>query len=227
MLELKDVVLQRGLRTLLTQANLRIRPGERVGLVGPSGAGKSSVLAIVAGILPIQGGRIRNDFEHIGIVFQQPRLLPWRNVLDNLVIPLRASGVSRGTAIATASDWLHWMGLHQRQRAWPRQLSGGEQHRVALARAFAIKPDLLLLDEPFSALDPSLRQEMQTLCKVAAQVTGAALLYVSHHPQELTELVDRCVNLELGRLRPCALPSRAKTVQRDTPPRNFHDAPLW
>lgn len=226
MLELEDIVLQRGPRTLLTQANLRVNPGERVGLVGPSGAGKSSLLAAVAGTLPIQGGCIRNGFQRIGMVFQQPRLLPWRSVFDNLVIPLRAAGVDHDAARATASDWLLWMGIRQHQRAWPRQLSGGELHRVALARAFAVKPDLLLLDEPFSALDPSLRKEMQTLCKVTAQVSGAALLYVSHHPQELTELVDRCVNLELGRLRPYALPGRAKTAPRAFPARNFHDAPL-
>jgi len=209
MLELDDIVLQRGARTLLTQANLRIEAGERVGLVGPSGAGKSSLLAVLAGTLPIQGGRVRNDFQRVGVAFQQPRLLPWRSVFDNVRIPLRAAGFSRQAARATARDWLHWVGLGQRLRAWPRQLSGGEAHRVALARAFSIKPDLLLLDEPFSALDPALRQEMRGLCNTAVRMTGASLLYVSHHPLELSELVDRCVNLELGRLRPYPLLGRS------------------
>ena len=158
MLELDEIILQRGARTLLTQAHLRIEAGERVGLVGPSGAGKSSLLAVLAGSLPIQGGRIRNDFQRVGVVFQQPRLLPWRSVFDNVRIPLRAAGFGRKAARATAHDWLHWVGLGQHLRAWPRELSGGEAHRVALARAFSVKPDLLLLDEPFSALDPALRQ---------------------------------------------------------------------
>lgn len=208
MLELDEIILQRGARTLLTQANLRIEAGERVGLVGPSGAGKSSLLAVVAGSLPIQGGRIRNDFQRVGVVFQQPRLLPWRSVFDNVRIPLRAAGFGRQAALATAHDWLHWVGLGQHLHAWPRELSGGEAHRVALARAFSIKPDLLLLDEPFSALDPALRQEMRGLCNTALRITGASLLYVSHHPLDLSELVDRCINLELGRLRPYPLPGR-------------------
>lgn len=207
MLELDDVVLQRGTRTLLTRANLRIEAGERVGLLGPSGAGKSSLLAAVAGTLPLQGGQISNRFVRTGVVFQQPRLLPWRSVLENVRLPLRAAGFGRQAAAATAHDWLQWVGLGARMHAWPRQLSGGEAQRVALARALSIKPDLLLLDEPFSALDPALRQEMRGLCHAALRITGAALLYVTHQPLELSPLVDRCLNLELGRLRPFPLPA--------------------
>jgi NitT/TauT family transport system ATP-binding protein len=216
MLELEDIVLQRGPRTLLAQAQLRLEPAERLGLVGPSGAGKSSLLSVIAGTLPIQAGRIRNDFLRVGIAYQQPRLLPWRSVIDNVRIPLRATGFGRRAATATARDWLHWVGLEQRLHDWPGQLSGGEAHRVALARAFSGKPDLLLLDEPFSALDPALRQQMRALCNNAVRITGAALLYVSHHPLELTELVDRCVNLELGRLRPYPLPRRSPAPPRSS-----------
>lgn len=219
MLELSNIVLRRGRHHVLDGVALRIAPGERVGLVGPSGAGKSSMLKLVAGLLQPERGTCRNGFTHTCLVFQEPRLLPWRRVRDNLTIPLRAAGYDATQARAIADDWLARVGLSGCADAWPGQLSGGMAQRVALARAFALSPDLLLLDEPFAALDPPLRRALGALCDDALACTGAALLCVSHHPDELAERVDRCLLLEHGRLRPHPLlgPRSVRAVDR-TPP---------
>lgn len=206
MLELTDISLARGTQTVLDGITLCIAPGERVGMVGPSGSGKSSLLKLVAGLLQPGTGSVANGFAHTCMVFQEPRLLPWRSVRDNLCIPLHAAGHDEHVARAIASDWLGRVGLADRADAWPGQLSGGMAQRVSLARAFALSPDLLLLDEPFSALDPDLRRELGALCDAELRRTGAALLCVSHHPQELGERVDRCLLLEHGHLTPFALP---------------------
>jgi NitT/TauT family transport system ATP-binding protein len=173
-----------------------VRPGERIGILGASGAGKSSILKLAAGLLNAQQGRLRNDFRHPVLVFQEPRLLPWCSVLENIEIPLRAARHSAADARRLALDWLQRVGLRDRDQAWPGQLSGGMAQRVALARAFALQPDLLMLDEPFSALDPGLRRSLAQSCEAGLKQTGAALLYVSHHPHELVELVDRCILLD-------------------------------
>jgi len=209
MLEFDRVVLERGGQRVLDDVELRIAPGERVGLVGPSGTGKSSLLKLAAGLLAPASGRVANRFARTCMAFQEPRLLPWRSVLDNLCIPLHAAGHDKAGARRIATRWLQRMGLAERAGAWPRQLSGGMAQRVALARAFATAPNLLLLDEPFAALDPALRRELGALCDAELARTGAALLCVSHHPRELAERVDRCLRLEHGRLLPCALPCPA------------------
>lgn len=196
MLELKQIGLQFGARQVLQDFDLQVRPGERIGILGASGAGKSSILKLAAGLLNAQQGSLRNDFCHSVLVFQEPRLLPWCSVLENIEIPLRAARHSAGDARRIALDWLQRVGLHDWKLTWPRQLSGGMAQRVALARAFALQPDLLLLDEPFSALDPGLRRSLTQLCEAGLKDTGAALLYVSHHPHELVELVDRCILLD-------------------------------
>ncbi|MDP3978913.1 MAG: ABC transporter ATP-binding protein [Pseudomonas sp.] len=201
MLDYRDVHLQLGGRPVLDGFDLRLEAGERVGILGPSGAGKSSLLKLIAGLLPAQGGQCRSDFRHAVLVFQEPRLLPWCRVGENLEIPLRAIGHDAAAARRLALDWLQRVGLEQYAQAWPGQLSGGMAQRVALARAFAVQPDLLLLDEPFSALDPALRGALTQLCREGLEHTGATLLCVSHHPHELIELVDRCVLLDSGRGR--------------------------
>lgn len=206
MLEFSRVVLERAGQRVLDGVDLRIFPGQRVGLVGPSGAGKSSLLQLAAGLLAPASGAVGNTFARTCVAFQEPRLLPWRSVLENLRIPLRAAGHDDAQARRIAGRWLARVGLDARAQAWPRQLSGGMAQRVSLARAFALEPDLLLLDEPFGALDPALRQELGELCDAELARTGAALLCVSHHPQELARRVDRCLRLEHGHLHPCLLP---------------------
>jgi NitT/TauT family transport system ATP-binding protein len=201
MLELREVNLTLSGRRVLDGFDLQLVAGERVGILGPSGAGKSSLLKLIAGLLRVQGGHYRNSFRHPVLVFQEPRLLPWCRVCENLEIPLRAVGHGAAQARRLALEWLERVGLSEHAQAWPGQLSGGMAQRVALARAFAVQPDLLLLDEPFSALDPALRDTLARLCREGLEHTGATLLCVSHHPHELIALVDRCVLLDNGRAR--------------------------
>ncbi|NYT59936.1 ABC transporter ATP-binding protein [Alcaligenaceae bacterium] len=193
MLELRAVSLNFGTVAVLDNIDFFLRPGERVGLLGASGTGKSSLLKMAAGLLATSSGACLNSYRHPLLVFQEPRLLPWRRIHQNIEIPLLAAGLSPQQAQARAQHWLARVGLAASAQAWPHELSGGMAQRAALARAFALEPDLLLLDEPFSALDPALRADLGQLCVQCAADTGAAMLCISHHPHELVDMVERCV----------------------------------
>ncbi|MBO1015046.1 ABC transporter ATP-binding protein [Achromobacter sp. SD115] len=207
MLEMQSLSLRYGAQTVLQDVNLRLRPGERLGLIGPSGAGKSSLLRLAAGLVRPSGGTLRNGFRHPVLMFQEPRLLPWRHALDNVALPLRGAGHAQRQARALAAQWLARVGLDAAMQSWPGELSGGMAQRVALARALALTPDLLMLDEPFSALDPALRRQLAACCGEELARSGAALLCISHDPGELLGLVDRCVMVHRGNVTPIALES--------------------
>lgn len=191
MLELDGVALGYGSRKVIEGVHLQVAAGERVGLVGPSGAGKSSLLKVMAGLLGVMEGKVVNRFERRRLVFQEPRLLPWRSVADNIDLALAAAGVVPAERAVRRTQWLEKVGLQGMENAWPGELSGGMAQRVALARALAVEPDLLLLDEPFSALDPELRRELGLMCSEQAKASHAALVCISHQPWELAQLVDR------------------------------------
>ena len=193
MIEASHVVIAQGGRRVCGIASLRVREGERLGIAGRSGAGKSSLLQLCAGLSKPAAGAWTNTFARPAIMFQQPTLLPWRTVRDNLIIPLRAGGFEETQAQARADDWLRRVGLDKHAHAWPSSLSGGMAQRLALARALAYEPDLLLLDEPFSALDPALRARMMRYCEEWLDVSGAAMICVSHQPEELAGLTTRCL----------------------------------
>lgn len=200
MLELRQVSLKFGSRSVLDGVDFRLAAGERVGVLGASGAGKSSLLKMAAGLLPATSGAVVNSYRHPLLVFQEPRLLPWRRLRENVEIPLLAAGSPKEQARDRADHWLGKVGLSGYHDAWPRELSGGQAQRAALARAFALQPDLLLLDEPFSALDPALRADLGALCIQCLRDTGAAMLCISHHPHELVNMVDRCILISRGKL---------------------------
>lgn len=220
MLEMQSLCLRYGAQPVLNHVDLRLAPSERLGLLGPSGAGKSSLLRLAAGLLRPSDGLLRNTFRHPVLMFQEPRLLPWRRVLDNVALPLRAAGHRPADAHAIAMDWLARVGLDAAGQAWPGELSGGMAQRVSLARALALEPDLLLLDEPFSALDPALRHQLSLCCHEALTRRRTALLCISHDPHELLGLVDRCILVDQGRLTPIPLsgplgsPQRAADAER-------------
>ena len=180
---------------LLRDFVLDIAPASVVALVGPSGVGKSTLLRLVAGIDTAFAGRIAldgmraADAPPAGFVFQDSRLLPWLTALDN--IRAVAPGANRETALAQLAE----VGLAASADAWPHQLSGGMQRRVALARAFAVNPRLLLLDEPFVSLDRHLVAEVQRLFLALLQRSGGTAILVTHLAEDAARLADRAVLL--------------------------------
>lgn len=198
MLKLQDLSLCFGSKQILSNVNLTIDPGDAIGLIGPSGAGKSSLLRIAAGILSPTNGLCSNSFKRTYMVFQEPRLLPWRSVADNIDIAMRCAQIPADKISKRRNYWLDCVGLTESAHAWPAELSGGMAQRAALARALALEPDLLLLDEPFSALDPDLRAELGQLCVQYTQSIGAAVVCISHQPWELKGLVSRMLRVADG-----------------------------
>jgi NitT/TauT family transport system ATP-binding protein len=142
----------------LEDLNLDVREGEFLSLLGPSGCGKSTALRLIAGLADVSGGRIDwpsggSARQDIGFVFQEPTLMPWATVTDNVHLPLKLRGVSRAQALPRIMDTLSLVGLSDFANVYPRELSGGMKMRVSIARALATEPKLLLMDEPFAALD--------------------------------------------------------------------------
>jgi len=188
--------------TALEDIHLTIAEGEFVSLIGPSGCGKSTLLRLVADLEQPTGGTVtvtgkparqaRLDQDY-GIAFQQAGLLDWRSVAENVELPLQVHGVGRAERRARAAELLELVGLADFARSRPGELSGGMQQRVAIARALATRPKLLLMDEPFGALDEMTRERMQAeLLRIAGE-TGAAVLFVTHSIPEAVVLSDRVV----------------------------------
>jgi NitT/TauT family transport system ATP-binding protein len=171
-----------------------IAPGEVVGVVGPSGCGKSTLLRIVAGLLPPTRGEVRTPAAgplRAGFVFQDPRLLPWRSAAGNVRFGLEGRGPLAPDAAARVQAVLELVGLGGFAARYPHELSGGMQQRVALARALALEPEILLLDEPFGALDALTRSYLQEeLARIVAR-TGRTVLLITHDIDEALLLSDR------------------------------------
>ena len=193
---------------------LAVDAGEVVALLGPNGAGKTTALRALAGLVPLTGGRIRvgdrtledvaagrwtpTELRPIGVVFQDYLLFPHLSALENVAFGPRSHGVARTQARAVAAGWLARVGLAEHARRKPRQLSGGQAQRVALVRALAVEPDLLLLDEPLAALDARTRLDTRAeLQRHLAAHPGATLL-VTHDPLDALVLADRLVIVENG-----------------------------
>lgn len=179
------------LRTVLEDIDLELPAGRTVALVGPSGCGKTTLLHLCAGLLTVQSGQIDNAFERPAMMFQQPRLLPWKTTLANITLGLKAEGLARRPREARARQIAAAMGLDERAlELFPHALSGGMQSRAALARALVLEPDLLLMDEPFSALDIGLRTQMHQLLLNEQAQRGLAVLMITHDPMEAVRLAD-------------------------------------
>ncbi len=196
MLNWKNVSHDYGTNRVLADVNLRVNPGEVLTLAGRSGCGKTSLLNMAAGLLEPGAGLVVNDFSRTACVFQEPRLLPWRRALDNIAFGLKAMGRGRGERNAKARSLAGRMGLEPRDlEKYPHELSGGMRQRVSLARALAVAPDLLLLDEPFSALDMGLRRELQDLVLALIAERGLAAVFVTHDITEAVRMSHRIVIL--------------------------------
>lgn len=183
-----------GEKRVLDGVSIHIRPGEIVSLIGPSGCGKSTLLRIVAGLddaydgtVQLGGKAVANPSERVGIMFQEPRLLPWLSVEQNVTFIAGGKRDEDGYATRLLGE----VGLAGRERAWPKELSGGMAQRAALARALYTRPDLLLLDEPFSAVDALTRMRLQTLLLSITAAHGTAALVVTHDLDEALFLSDR------------------------------------
>ncbi len=192
-----------GARTVLKDITFRLEAGRIMALVGPSGCGKSTLLHLCAGLLDLQKGRLDHDFGRPITLFQQPHLLPWKTTLDNIALGLKAQGVARAQREADSRAMGHRLGLDDRALAqFPHQLSGGMQSRAALARALVLTPDLLLLDEPFSALDIGLKAQMHQLLLDEQRQRGLTVLMITHDLTEAVTLADTVLVMaaEPGRL---------------------------
>ncbi len=188
--------------TALEKINLEFRSGEICGIIGPSGCGKSTLLKIFAGIIKdyegsvaIKGEAVRPSKQRIGFIPQNYGLLPWKNVYENVALGLK---IKDGKDIASESDLEHALlqvGIGGLGRRYPNELSGGQQQRVSLARTFLLKPDLLLMDEPFSALDAITREEIQDAFMMAWKENPVSTILVTHHVEEVIYLASKIVIL--------------------------------
>jgi NitT/TauT family transport system ATP-binding protein len=185
-----------------------IAPGEFHCLVGRSGCGKTTLLKLAAGLLPpdlgvvlLQGQPLPAPGPHIGFVFQQPTLLDWLSVLDNVLLPLSLQSAPGSQDRERAIQLLQQLGLGARLAHRPRQLSGGQQSRVAIARALLPEPSILLMDEPFAALDAITREELQDALLAVCRERGTPVFFVTHDITEAVYLADRVAVMEAGRIR--------------------------
>jgi NitT/TauT family transport system ATP-binding protein len=201
MLRAENVSLSYGAEPVLEGASLDIEAGQFVSLVGPSGSGKSSLLRAVMGLQGISGGRIEMQAvqtSEIGILFQDDALLPWRTAIENVALGLRLRGRDRRAAAVEAQEWLARLGLAGFEARYPRELSGGQRKRVALAQVLALKPRLLLMDEPFASLDAIVRARVTQDVVDLVEQQGISVLLVTHDLEEAIALSDRVYLLSQG-----------------------------
>lgn len=184
----------------LHDVTLDIRAGSFVSLVGPSGCGKSTLLKIVAGLIPQTRGEVRiggtsvaSPRRSVGIMFQTPELLPWRNVIENALLPIDVFRMDRRAYLNRARSILAMVGLSDFERAYPRELSGGMQQRVALSRTLIADPDILLMDEPFGALDEFTREHLDMQLLRLWEESHKTVLFVTHNIGEAIFLSERVV----------------------------------
>ena len=191
--------------TALKDTTLVAREGEFVCVVGPTGCGKSTLLNVAAGLLQPSSGSVQvfgkplagiND--HAGYLFQAEALMPWRSALDNVIVGLEFRGVARAEAIERGNDWLKRVGLAGFGGRYPHQLSGGMRKRVSLAQTFILNPQILLMDEPFSALDVQTRQLMENELLDLWSAERKSVVFITHDLEEAIALSDRVVVLSAG-----------------------------
>jgi NitT/TauT family transport system ATP-binding protein len=194
----------------LRDVSLEVADGEFVAVVGRSGCGKSTLLRLIAGLLPPTAGEIEVEDEvvrkprrDVAMMFQRPALLPWRSVLDNVLLPVQIFGWRRAEYRERANQLLELTGLTGFEKRLPHELSGGMQQRVALCRALIGKPRVMLMDEPFSALDPLIREELAIELQRIHMEQEATTVFVTHSIDEAVLLADRVVVLSPrpGRVR--------------------------
>ena len=208
--------------TALRDLDMTVGAGEFCAVVGPTGCGKSTTLSLISGLEPpsvgevrVLGEPVRGVGKSIGYVFQRDAVFPWKNVIDNVAIGPRFRGAAASDANGRAREWIARVGLAGFERYYPHQLSGGMRKRVALAQTLITEPRILLMDEPFSALDGQTRVLMENELLAIWATTGASVVFVTHDLEEAIALADRVVVITAG-------PGTVKSTYRvDLPrPRN-------
>jgi len=180
---------------VLDDLSLHIAADQIVGVVGPSGVGKTTILKLITGIVLPDAGTVRVAEGSVGYVFQEPRLLPWRTALDNVAAPLRAQGLDKKEARSAAARWLERVELDGFEHYHPAELSGGMAQRVSIARALAAEPRILLMDEPFSNMDVTLKGSLIAILQGIIKERQTTAVYVTHELTEALQLADRIVEL--------------------------------
>ncbi len=206
MLQISHLSADYGGKPALADINLTLESGELLVVLGPSGCGKTTLLNLIAGFVPYQHGSITLEGQRVtgpgaerGVVFQNEGLLPWRNVQDNVALGLQLAGVDKAQRRQAAAQMLKKVGLEGAEKRFIWQLSGGQRQRVGIARALAANPQLLLLDEPFGALDAFTREQMQTLLLLKLwHETGKQVLLITHDIEEAIFMATELVLLSPG-----------------------------
>ena len=223
----------------LERVSFTVRDGEIVALIGPSGCGKTTALRVAMGLDPASGGRVTVDGREVhgcghdrGMVFQHAELLPWLSAMQNVMFGLEMKGMRGALLRETAKKYLDLVGLADSQNRRPHQLSGGMKQRVGIARALAIDPSVLLMDEPFGALDAQTRESLQAeLLEIHAR-TRKTILFVTHDLDEAVLIADRIVVMHEGRVQeivdvPLTRPRADLSIVRGLPEFNDTRYKIW
>jgi len=205
MVHVDDVTMSFGDFTAVEQVDLSVGDGEFVAIVGPTGCGKSTILNAIAGLLNATKGEVRIDGKKvagvqtsIGYLFQQDALLPWKTALENVALGLQFRGIGEAARRQKAGDWLTKVGLKGFEHRYPHQLSGGQRKRVQMAQMLITEPKVILMDEPFSALDVHTRHLMQNELLRLWQESPRSVVLITHDLEEAIALGDRVVVLASG-----------------------------
>jgi NitT/TauT family transport system ATP-binding protein len=215
MIKFDNVCVSFSGKMILKNVSFEIESHESVAILGPSGSGKTTILKLIAGTLKPDSGTVEVQSQRIGYVFQDHRLLPWRTALDNVMLVVKALGDEQTQVREKAISWMKLMRMHHYYHYYPRQLSGGMIQRVSIARALAIEPEIMLMDEPFSSLDNALADSLLRQLKQVLANYRTTTIYVSHDIVGALSIAQRLFVLSSGGLNELIVDDRRQMLQEN------------